>query len=164
MSHIPQRTTYRAQNMNARHRVEIMFCARLMHVVAVTGVRFDEPAEHEAFIKEAWEAVLEPTNGLYGKEKESLRRRLYRMEELTIIPACEKAFAEKIILIGYHFITELQDRNYLEIPEGSKLRRVTDALLAMIDMDDEVAQIRFVKAQKVARKWLEILQKQGYFI
>lgn len=149
--------------MNHRHRVEIMFIARTMHVIAVNGVKFETPDEHEEFINEAWEAVLEPSNGLCAKDKETLRRRLMRMEEKTLRPACEKAFAEKIILIGYHFINELQDREYLEIPEGSKLRRITDALLSMIDPEDAVTQKRMVTSAKQARKWLEILQKEGYY-
>lgn len=146
-----------------KHRCEIFFLARIWHVVAITGVKFDTEAEHDAFIIEAWEAVLEPTNGLYGKHKETIRRRVQRMEQKTLRPACEKSFAEKIILIGYHFLNELQERDYIKIPNESKLMGVADHLLAMIDLEDEVTQKRMVSSAKQANRWLMILQGDGYF-
>lgn len=140
-----------------------MFIARVMHVVSITGVKFDQPYEHDEFIKTAWEAVLEPTNDLCAKDKETIRRRVQRMEHLTLAPACEKSFAEKIILIGYHFMNELLDRDYIEIKEGSKLRRVTDTLLSMIDLEEDVTQKRMITSKKQAMQWMKILQAHGYY-
>lgn len=149
--------------MKARHRCEVFFIARIMQVIAIKGVRFDTQEEHENFMKIALEAVLEPLDGLDVKSREAICRRVQRMEDLTLQPACEKSFAERIILIGYHFINNLLERDYLEITDDSKLRRVTDALLSMIDMDDDIAQTRYTKTKKEAARWMKTLQSMGYY-
>lgn len=149
--------------MKSRHRCEIMFICRICHVITITGVKFDTAEEHNNFIQTAWEAVLEPTDDLCDKDKETIRRRVQRMENITLEPACKNAKAEKIVLIGYHFVNELLDRDYIQIAEDSKLHRVMDALLTMIDLDDEVTQRRLVTSAKQARQWMEKLQKEGYF-
>lgn len=150
--------------MKERHRCEVMFIARIMHLVAITATRFDTEGELDAFKKMAFDAVMEPVSDLCAKDKERIRRRVTRMEKETLLPMCDKVKAEKAVLIGYYFIEDLQSRAYLCIPEGSSLRTVTDTLLGAIDPRDEVTQGYMEMAQEQARIWMERLQREGYFI
>lgn len=149
--------------MNDKQRCEIMFVARIMHVIALTGCRFEAEGQHEKFVRTATDAVLEPVRDLPVRKAESIRRRVARMEDLTLKPACHKATAEKVLLIGYFFMEGLIEREYLIIHEGSPLRNVTDVLLEAVDLEDEVAQKRLKNGEKQARKWMEKLQSEGYF-
>ena len=149
--------------MNDRQRCEVMFTARIMHVIAVGGVTFQTPEQHERFMITSLDAVLEPVRDLPVRKAEQIRRRVERMEHKTIVPACKNSFSEKLILVGYHFMNNLINDEYLFIAEDSPLRRVTDTLLEAVDMENEVAQKRFKKAEKQARKWLETLRGEGYF-
>lgn len=148
----------------AQHRCEIMFLARITHVIAINGIRWDTRKEYEDFVKMAWAAVIEPVKGLNINAKEFIRVKVNRMEALTLAPACRKSFSEKILLIGYFFMKDLMDRDYIDIPEESTLMQVMDYLLKLIDPGDEGTQKRMESAQKQAAKWLQVLQAQGYFI
>lgn len=148
----------------SRYRCEIMFIARIVHVIALNGMKWDTRKSYDNFVKKAWDAVLEPVKDINTRAKEFIRIKVNKMESLTLEPACEKAFSEKILLIGYYFMSDLIEREYISIPEDSALMQVTDYLLTLIDPDNEVTQKRMESAQKQAKKWLEILQKEGYFI
>lgn len=148
----------------SRERCEVTFIARIMNVIALNGMRFDTKDEHRRFVEESWQAVMEPVEGLNIQAKEFIRIKVNAMENLTLKPACDKSFAEKILLIGYYFMDDLIEREYIIIPDGSALRRVTDYLLALVDIEDEGTQKRMESAQKQARKWMQILQGKGYFI
>lgn len=148
----------------SRERCEIMYICRIMNVIALNGMRFDAQEEHARFVEETWQAVMEPVKDLNHKAREFIRVKVNAMENLTLKPACDKSFAEKILLIGYYFMDDLIEREYLIIPEDSALRRVTDYLLTMVNIEDEGTQKRMESAQKQAKKWMQILQGKGYFI
>lgn len=149
--------------MKARHRCEIMFISRIFHVIVVSGMKFDTKQEHDEMIRVAHDAVCESTDDLCDKDKEVIRRRVQRMEYLTLKPACQKSLSERILLIGYYFMQLLIDREYIEFPEGSRLARITDYLFSLIDLDDKITQLRLDNTQKQARRWMRILQEQGYY-
>lgn len=149
--------------MNDRQRCEVMFTARIMHVIATGGVSFKEEGAHERFVALATSALFEPVQDVTRDKANKLRERMERMARKTIIPECKVSKAEKMLLIGYHFINKLVEDEYLFIAENSPLRKVTDTLLEAVDMENEVAQKRFKKAEKQARKWLETLRSEGYF-
>lgn len=148
----------------AQHRCEIMFIARITHVIALNGMKWNTREEYHRFVGKAWEAVIDPVKDLNANAKEFIRVKVNRMEDLTLKPACHKSFSEKILLIGYYFMKDLLDRKYIKIPDESALMQVMDYLLKLVDPNDEGTQKRMESAQKQARKWLEVLQGNGYFI
>lgn len=141
-----------------------MFIGRIMNVIALNGMRFDTKDEHREFVEESWRAVMEPVAGLNIKAREFIRIKVSVMESLTLKPACENSFAEKILLIGYYFMDDLIEREYIIIPEDSALRKVTDYLLSLVDPSDKGTMKRMESAKKQAKKWMQILQEKGYFI
>lgn len=149
--------------MKDRHKCEVMWLAHLLYVIVYSGVSYPSEEERLKWLNFAFDAISEPVNNDAGYVKERLRRRVLRMSEATIKPACKVSKASKLILVGYYIMNRLMDSGYLIIPDNSKMMQVVEHLLGLVDIEDFGVQKQMVSAKKQANKWLEKLQRMGYY-
>lgn len=149
--------------MNARHRCEVSFIARIIYLLVLGGVKTKDPEQHQELERVAYDAMMDPLKGLTEREASTIKRRVIRMESETIKKFTDNTNGVKIVLIAYYFINALVDEGYLELPEESSLAMVTDFLLSVVDMKSIGMDKQLDSAKKVAGKWLVHLRNEGYY-
>lgn len=145
--------------LSDKQRCELSFVGRLIHLLILGGIT---SGNHQELADIALKISEEPFIG--ATNIDSLKRRVIRMERNTIAPLAGKSHGEKILLICYYFINTLVDEGILAMPEESNLAKLVDFLLELIDVENEVVQKRMASADKQARKWLETLRSEGYYL
>lgn len=145
--------------LSDKKRTELCFVASMVLTLITGGVTSDS----DTLQKTAVDAVNDTLEGMPKAKHIKFINRTWRMLEKTM-KASENESGEKIMFSVYHFIESLITSGYLEMPEDSNLARVVDFLLELPDYEKEYTQARLKKAEKTSQKWLDVLQKEGYFI
>lgn len=142
--------------INTRERCESAFLSRIMHILILGGVKMPTKEQHEELADLAYQSVMDSFVGLSNEESIKLKRRIKRMEDLTIAPLSNKAHGQEVLLTSFYFMNELIEQSIMEIAEGSKLRQLTDFLLKVVDEEIPSCAER-------AKNWIDILRSEGYY-
>ncbi len=155
--------------MNDKHIVEIAFLGRLLYLIVIGGLHVKDSSKLLQLEEEALRVADESFEGLTAPHVLKLKRRVMRMDELTLRkesynPTTERgAHAEKLVLAVYSFIENLVRQAYITMPADSGIAVLTDALLTLVDVESSLFEPRRQRAVKLANKWLELLQRNGYY-
>lgn len=144
-------------------RCEVSFLGRIVYLVVIGGIQCKTDKHHKELARIALLASMEPFEKLDARKSSALRRRVMRMEEVTIAPMTHKTHAEEVILVVYYFINRLIESEYIDVPEETNLWKIMDYLLSLLDLEKDTIKSYIKTAPAKADKWLKSLEGQGYY-
>ena len=146
--------------LNTHRTAELCFLPCMINVIAASCMAGD--SKQEAF-ELSKNAMLEMTAGASKKQCRTIDNHHNTMLKYTIATMQSGIAGEKIVLAVYCFIELLCEHELIIIGDESAVAVLMNWLLTSIDADSDVTQKRLKNAQKDAARWLDALQKAGYY-
>jgi hypothetical protein len=150
--------------LSDRKRREYVYITRVIQLTACHAVDTDEQTQQN--IRTLCQQALDELLPYEQEKQRQLWRRINCAIDVTLKLMVQKdpnIAGERAVLIVYYLLDKLAETGALLLVHDSPLHKIVEWLLSNIDPENELTQHRMIKAEKEAQKWIERLQKEGFF-
>ncbi len=147
--------------LSDRQRVELALPARLL-IRPAERCAEDWSEEDRKLLKRLENACYQPLEGLHGKKKVDLARRINRIQKHLL-----KNFEDRPVMVVFltiiYWLNDLLERGVIVLDSNSDFAKACDELLPVLNEHQDLIDGMTKSAQKNARRFNEYLNREGYY-
>ncbi|MEH6630189.1 MAG: hypothetical protein V7776_05160 [Halopseudomonas aestusnigri] len=147
--------------LSDRQRVEFALPANLLIRPAAKCAESWNGDDQE-ILKLLENACYQPLEGLHGKKKSDMARRINRIQKRLL-----KSFEDRPVMVVFltiiYWLNDLLDRGVIVLDAQSDFAKACDALFPMLNQHQDLIDGMSHSARKNAKRFNKYLNREGYY-